>query len=76
MTISENKQGKKQLSNMPTNINSMSKSIIDKNFNGCMARMGLLIKGTEENKLFVIGLDIDNKPDTTEILNGLTNSKI
>jgi hypothetical protein len=72
MTISENKQGKKQLSNMPTNINSMSKSIIDKNFNGCMARMGTVIKGSNEKELFVVGLDIDNKPDTTDIWNGLT----
>ena len=53
---------------MPQNINNITSSIINKNYNGCMMRMGLEISENE----FVIGLDIDNKPDTDDIFNGLT----
>ena len=67
-TLSEDDKGKKRISNMPQNINNITSSIIDKNYNGCMMRMGLEIS---ENA-FIIGLDIDNKPDTDDIFNGLT----
>jgi len=67
-TLSEDDKNKKRLTNMAQNINNITASIIDKSYNGCMMRMGLEIS---ENK-FIIGLDIDNKPDTQDIFNGLT----
>ena len=65
-TLSEDDKGKKRISNMPQNINNITSSIINKNYNGCMMRMGLEISENE----FIIGLDIDNKPDTDDIFNG------
>ena len=53
---------------MPQNINNLTKSFTDKNYNGYMMRMGLEISEHE----FLIGLDIDNTPDNEDTFNGLT----
>ena len=65
-TLSEDDKGKKRISNMPQNINNITSSIIDINYNGCMMRMGLEISENE----YIVGLDIDNKPDTYDIYYG------
>ncbi len=71
MTVIEDDKGKKQFYELPK-YNDLTTSKLNKNHNGYGLRMGTQLKDTDE---YIIGLDIDNKPDTDEIFNGLTKWK-
>ena len=65
------KDNKKILSNIPnfTTILNYSKANIDKRASGLAIRTGTAYKKTG---LFIVGVDIDNKPDDEQYKNGLT----